>query len=163
MIELIRLDERLIHGQVAAKWMKVLDTDRIIVADDYSASDSISRKTLMMAAEGTGKKTVIKSIKDTLTILNDPRCVNLKVFVITANVEDVKKIIDGVDHATVKGINIGNYGIIKESLSPRKQYYDRMYLNETEYAVMKEISESGIECYYQKTPETNKVFVKDVL
>ena len=50
MIKMIRLDERLIHGQVATKWSRLLDVDRILVADDEAAENEIVKKSLMMAA-----------------------------------------------------------------------------------------------------------------
>ena len=34
MISMIRLDERLIHGQVAVVWSRYLGVDRIVVAND---------------------------------------------------------------------------------------------------------------------------------
>lgn len=34
MIKWVRLDERMIHGQVATKWSRTLGVDRIVVADD---------------------------------------------------------------------------------------------------------------------------------
>lgn len=39
MIEMIRLDDRLVHGQVAVIWSKRLGVDRIIVASDEAAND----------------------------------------------------------------------------------------------------------------------------
>ena len=37
MIKWVRLDERMIHGQVATKWSRTLGVDRIVVADDTAA------------------------------------------------------------------------------------------------------------------------------
>ena len=34
MIKWVRLDERMIHGQIATKWSRTLGVDRIVVADD---------------------------------------------------------------------------------------------------------------------------------
>ena len=54
MIKWVRLDERMIHGQVATKWSQLLGVNRIIVADDQAASNEIIKKSLMMAAPATG-------------------------------------------------------------------------------------------------------------
>jgi PTS system mannose-specific IIB component len=40
MIKLIRLDERLIHGQVAIRWSKYLGVDRILVLNDEAAKNA---------------------------------------------------------------------------------------------------------------------------
>lgn len=41
MIKLLRLDDRMIHGQIATKWSRVLSVDRIIVINDEAANNSI--------------------------------------------------------------------------------------------------------------------------
>lgn len=59
MIKSIRLDERLIHGQVATKWSRVLGVNRIIVANDEAASNEVMQKSLMMAAPSTCKVAIV--------------------------------------------------------------------------------------------------------
>lgn len=41
MIKMVRLDERMIHGQIAIKWSRHLDVNRIIVADDDAANNPV--------------------------------------------------------------------------------------------------------------------------
>jgi PTS system mannose-specific IIB component len=53
MLLLCRLDDRLIHGQVMAVWVRQLRVDHIIVVDDASASDEFARD-LMHAAMPVG-------------------------------------------------------------------------------------------------------------
>jgi mannose/fructose/N-acetylgalactosamine-specific phosphotransferase system component IIB len=50
-----RVDERLIHGQVALSWLKAYDVDTVIVVDDESAHDSLKTMLLEMAVSGTVK------------------------------------------------------------------------------------------------------------
>ncbi|HBC4461370.1 TPA: PTS sugar transporter subunit IIB, partial [Enterococcus faecalis] len=45
-----RIDERLIHGQVAGIWSTSLSTQRIIVANDEAATDPLQKSSLRMAA-----------------------------------------------------------------------------------------------------------------
>ena len=47
MIKLVRLDERLIHGQVAIKWSRHTGVDRIVVANDEAAGNKIIQQSLM--------------------------------------------------------------------------------------------------------------------
>lgn len=44
MIALLRIDERLIHGQVATSWSKALDIDTIVCASDEAARTRSKRK-----------------------------------------------------------------------------------------------------------------------
>lgn len=45
----VRIDERLIHGQVAAVWTNTLNATRIMVIDDMAAKDEIQKIALKMA------------------------------------------------------------------------------------------------------------------
>ena len=50
MIALLRIDERLIHGQVATSWSKALDIDTIVCASDEAAQNPLKKKMLLIAA-----------------------------------------------------------------------------------------------------------------
>ncbi|HEY3313810.1 MAG TPA: PTS sugar transporter subunit IIB [Bacillota bacterium] len=49
-IVLVRVDDRLIHGQVMAVWSKALRFNRIVIADDGLATDPFISKVLRLAA-----------------------------------------------------------------------------------------------------------------
>ncbi len=40
-IALVRLDERLIHGQVAVAWTRVTGADQLVVISDEAANDEM--------------------------------------------------------------------------------------------------------------------------
>ena len=50
MIKLFRIDERLIHGQIAIKWSRHTGVDSIVVANDHAAANVMIQKSLKMAA-----------------------------------------------------------------------------------------------------------------
>lgn len=152
MISLIRLDERLIHGQIAIKWSKHAGVDRILVVNDEAAENEVIQKSLMMAAPANCK-TAIKSVKDSIAILNDARMANVKVLVIVSNPKDLLTIIHEVRGITQ--INIGNYGRVAERREgiQRKTFRSNLYAYEDEALQLKEIADTGIKCVYQTTPE----------
>lgn len=49
MLAQLRVDDRLIHGQVAVVWTKELNTKLIVVANDHAANDKVMQMTLKMA------------------------------------------------------------------------------------------------------------------
>jgi PTS system mannose-specific IIB component len=49
-LRLVRVDDRLIHGQVVAIWLKALNAKRIVIVDDKTARDEFLREILMLAA-----------------------------------------------------------------------------------------------------------------
>ena len=93
MIKLFRIDERLIHGQIAIKWSRHTGVDHIVVANDSAAKSDIIKKSLMMAAP-SGIKTAIKTVDDSIKLLNDPRCEGLKILVLVNCPSDALKVVD---------------------------------------------------------------------
>lgn len=49
-LRLVRVDDRLIHGQVVAIWLKALGAKRIIIVDDRTARDDFLREVIELAA-----------------------------------------------------------------------------------------------------------------
>lgn len=49
-LKLVRVDDRLIHGQVVAIWLKALNAKRIVIVDDRTARDEFLREVITLAA-----------------------------------------------------------------------------------------------------------------
>jgi PTS system mannose-specific IIB component len=49
-LRLVRIDDRLIHGQVVAVWLRALGAKRIVIVDDATAHDEFLREVLTLAA-----------------------------------------------------------------------------------------------------------------
>jgi mannose PTS system EIIAB component len=47
---LVRIDDRLLHGQVALNWVRALRPARIVIADDALANDALGRAAAVAAA-----------------------------------------------------------------------------------------------------------------
>jgi len=62
-IVLVRVDDRLIHGQILEAWVPFLNVSCIIVANDGVASDFF-RETVMRMAVPSEMEVIIKSIED---------------------------------------------------------------------------------------------------
>ena len=58
-----RIDERMIHGQVAAIWTNLLNATRILVIDDQAAQDDIQKMALRMACPSTVKLSILSGGK----------------------------------------------------------------------------------------------------
>lgn len=60
-IRLARIDDRLIHGQVATVWTKETQVERIIVISDDVAKDEV-RKTLLTQVAPPGVKASVVDV-----------------------------------------------------------------------------------------------------
>lgn len=69
-IVLARIDDRLIHGQVATVWAKVTGCERIIVCDDDVAADTI-RATLLKQVAPPGIKSSVVSVDKAIRVYNN--------------------------------------------------------------------------------------------
>lgn len=162
MIKLFRIDERLIHGQIAIKWSRHTGVDSIVVANNNAAANVMIQKSLKMAAP-PGIKTVIKSIDDAVKTLNDPRCEPLKVLVLVNNPDDAIEMAK-----RVKGIpfvNVGNYGRVapKKPRKERMRLDNNLYCDEDEIVSFKDLMAEGLECIYQTTPEEAAIPLKKLI
>ena len=85
MIKLLRVDHRLLHGQVAMAWTQSLDSDCILIANDAVVNDNI-RKTTMKLAKPNGVKLVMKNIEDSIAALNAGVTDKYKLFIVVESI-----------------------------------------------------------------------------
>ncbi len=73
MIVLSRIDSRLVHGQVIEAWLPHTRAERIVVADDTAAADSIARAAMGLALP-EGVKLIVQRVADVdfAAMSNDP-------------------------------------------------------------------------------------------
>ena len=92
MIIQLRIDDRLIHGQVALVWSKELGTPGILVANDQAAVNNTVKMTLKMACP-PGIKLIVKSVDGAVGVIQDPRAEKMRIFALTRNVKDALKLV----------------------------------------------------------------------
>jgi PTS system mannose-specific IIB component len=106
MITHLRIDNRLIHGQVAVAWLKYIGAKAIIVCNDKVAQDPIQKMALPMAARNT--KVLVFSIAETLQYEKDHP--EETIFIIAKFPQDALAILKS--GAKVQSINVGNAAAI---------------------------------------------------
>lgn len=149
MISMIRIDDRLIHGQVAFVWTKHLGVNRIIVANDSVAKNDIQKISLKMAVPDTTKCSIL-TLDEAINVLNDPRAKRLKILILVNNPTDARKIIEKVDD--VPYVNISNYGLLSRDLSAKTKVTDTIYVTEDDIEEFNKIFKYGKKVEYQVVP-----------
>ena len=104
MLKLVRVDHRLLHGQVVFKWAKVLDIDCILIANDAVVQDHLRMSALRLAKPDTCKL-VIKSVEDSIKALNSQVTDKYKLLVITETIGDAYRL--AVQVPQIRYINLG--------------------------------------------------------
>lgn len=164
MITLLRLDERLIHGQIAIKWSRHTGVDHIVVISDNAAANPIIQKSLMMAAPATCK-VAIKSMDAGLKLLQDPRCHAMKILVLVQTPDDLLKVVENAPD--IEKINVGNYGRVaaKRAEAERTRYGNNLYCYDDEKETLKKVlyAAGNVEVIYQTIPDEQPEKLRDVL
>ncbi len=102
MITHLRIDNRLIHGQVAVTWKNHIGADKIIVTNDKVAADPIQQMALPLAARES--TVLVVSVADCIQYAKDHP--EETMFVIAKFPADALEILkSGVE---VKDVNVGN-------------------------------------------------------
>lgn len=159
MIESIRVDDRLIHGQVALVWSKEFNSKRIVVANDEAAVNEVQQMTLNMATPD-GIKLLIKSVDDSIKVFSNPKSKELSLFVLTSNVADALKIVKNC--SIVKDVNVANVGRFDET--PDKiALNDAILLNNQELKALKELSNLDLPVYHQVVPNNKRLSIQKLL
>lgn len=100
-----RIDERLIHGQVAGIWSTSLSTQRIIVANDEAATDPLQKSSLRMAAPSSMRLSVL-GVEAAAKNIQSGKYGKQLLFLLFKNPKDVLRFIEA--QGPIKTVNVGN-------------------------------------------------------
>ncbi|KLN98143.1 PTS system N-acetylgalactosamine-specific transporter subunit IIB [Moellerella wisconsensis] len=147
-IVLVRIDERLLHGQIRITWGKFSGANTIIVANDDIAANPLLQAPFKGAAGG--EYTVLfRSIDQLINSINkaDER---RRILILCKNPTDVARLVNG--GVTFKEVNVGNM----HHNSERTQVDKNVSLSPNDIEAFKSIQNNGIESYIQHMPESSK-------
>ncbi|SJZ53360.1 PTS sugar transporter subunit IIB [Anaerorhabdus furcosa] len=156
MINLVRIDHRLLHGQVAFAWTKSLGTDCILIANDEVAKDNLRMSALRMATP-SGVKLVIKSIEDSVQALNSGVTDKYHLMVILESIKDADELTKQVP--SIKNINLG--GVKTEE--GKKQISMAVFVSQEEIARLNQMNQRGISVEVKMVPEDKGQNVMDLI
>ncbi|NVD95233.1 PTS sugar transporter subunit IIB [Enterococcus faecium] len=149
MIKFIRIDHRLLHGQVVFSWSKSLQINRILVVNDEAANDEF-KKMYLELSKPQGIKLNIFTVENTLTKISKIEALSENIMMIFGNTKDVRQFCES--YSNVKEINYG--GIIKKEGS--KQFSNAIFLTENEIEDAKVLKSMGIKQFMQQVPTSKK-------
>lgn len=144
-----RLDERLIHGQVATYWTRTLQADRIMVADDDVLKDEIGMSALK-AAVPSGVHLSVLSVENAARRLNAGTYNAQRVFLIVNKTDTIKRLLNA--GVKVKEVNIGNMGQKEGRIQVKKS----VYCTAQELLDIEDIEKTGVKVYAQMVPNDEK-------
>jgi len=157
VINLVRVDDRLIHGQVMTKWSKGMGTNALYVIDDETAADEFMKDIYISTNSSAGLKIKVFSVDEVIEEWNKDQFGSDKVILLLKTIANAKKLIES--GVPVRQLNIG--GIAKKANSTF--VISTVGLTKADGDLLKEIADKSIEVYFQIVPDTKKVTLAEAL
>lgn len=155
-IGLVRIDDRLIHGQVATRWTKETNVSRIIVVSDEVANDHV-RKTLLTQVAPPGVTAHVVDVDKMVRVWNNPKYGQDRVMLLFTNPTDVLRIVEqGVD---VKSVNIGGMAFRQG----KTQVNNAVSVDDKDIAAFRKLNERNIELEVRKVSNDPKLNMMDLI
>lgn len=141
-----RVDERLIHGQVATAWTNHLQANRIMVIDNTIITSSIDKMALKMACPANCKLSIL-SIEKAILNLTSEKYENDRIFIVC---KKPKYFLDLVNAGIrFEKLILGNMSRKNDS---SKMIRRSVYVSDEDIQEIEAIKEAGIPVYLQQTP-----------
>lgn len=151
-----RVDERLIHGQVAMVWTNTVGASRIVVVNDAAVKDEMIIAGLKMA-KPAGVKLSILSVKRAGEKFTAGEYKDDKVFLITKNIGDMADLVRA--GVSIPAFNVGNVAQ-REGSRPIKKSVN---LTEQDIAEIREMVDKGVEVTAQMLPNESGQSILNML
>ncbi|MEX6033784.1 PTS mannose transporter subunit IIAB [Providencia hangzhouensis] len=156
VIALARIDDRLIHGQVATRWTKETQVKRIIVVSDDVAKDQV-RSTLLKQVAPPGVTAHVVDVAKCIRVYNNPKYAGERVMLLFTNPTDVKRIVEeGVD---VKSVNIGGMAYH----DGKTMVTNAVSINQEDIDAFNYLNDKKIELEVRKVSSDSKVYMMDLI
>lgn len=140
-----RIDDRLIHGQVATMWTNQLGATRIMVVDDKAAVNDVMKMSLKMATP-SGVALSVLPVEKAANRIKDNAYEGQRVFLIVRSPETLLRLADA--GVTPKKVNVGNLTFTEG----KKKISNTVSVTEEEVQGFRRLHDLGIEITMQLTP-----------
>jgi len=154
-IQLLRVDNRLIHGQVTAFWVRSLSCNRAVIIDDGIPADKFLRKILIMAMPPSTKLSIYTS-EEAAARWREDQFGPGKVMVIFKDIMGAKKALDA--GLPFSALQIGGTA----HTTGQKQVHGPIYLSEDEARTLDDLERGGIQITFQVLAEHKAVAWADI-
>ena len=149
MIKLVRLDYRLLHGQVVFGWVNHISAQRIIIVDDVAANDELKKSALSLS-KPAGVRLNIFTLEKALAKMPKVETLDENIMMIFGNTATLAAFCQKYPK-----LPIINYGATA-NVAGSKQYGDSIFLTPEDEENTKKILSMGIEIFMQQTPAYKK-------
>lgn len=138
MIVMVRVDDRLIHGQIALSWTRTLGATHIVVVNDEVAKDN-TQKMLLKIATPVSVKSTILPVAEAAAFLVAEKSGSDKVLVLVREPQSLLTLMEG--GVKLDKVNIGNVRMAEG----RERLIKEIAATPEEIRAWKKLDEKGVE------------------
>jgi len=155
-IELVRVDDRLIHGQVVIKWLGHLHTGEVLIVDDELQHDGFIQRVFQLAVP-PGARVEVLGVHRAAQWLTSAASDTGSVMVLVRSPETALALLEhGVSFTELNvGGMAGGTGAVR--------LFKSVSATERQMAALLAIGNRGVRVYYQMVPEERPIEVSEVL
>lgn len=153
-VVLVRVDDRLIHGQVVVGWVRALGVKRIVLVDD-AVSGSEWERELYTLSVPPGLQVEFASVAEGTELMPKWMKSSDRTIVLVGNVETIVELCNGTDQ--IKKVNVGGL----HDATGRIQRLPYVYLSEDEAAQLRALGENGVDVTAQDVPTARAVALEN--
>jgi len=155
MINLIRVDDRLIHGQCMTRLVQHFKINHIIVIDEFTANDPTMKAVVEMIAM-PGMKNEVFTVDDAIEPIKaamEDKVGTMIVFRFPVIAKELFDKIEGLPKSVMVGpvVNRDNTITVQSGT----------YLSQEEIEALTYLHEKGVEVYFQTVPDMKRIDFKD--
>ena len=155
-IELFRIDDRLIHGQVVVGWGQPLDIGFIVLVDDDVAASDWEQELYRMGVPPE-MEVFFESVESAAARLGQYRAVKRPGILLTGDITTMRRLIDAA--GGIQSVNLG--GI--HHRTGRTQRLRYVFLAPDEEQALRELADAGIAITAQDVPAAREVSLAELL
>ncbi len=153
---LIRVDDRLIHGQVVEGWLRSTHATHIWVINDNAANDELQQALLSLATPSHIKLSIL-DIQTAVTKFKTKDYEHDRVLVVFSNLTDLLRIAEnGIE---LESVNIGGLHLVQGKV----QVLKHLCLDDNDIDIIKKLAGHGISLECRALPPDGKENVIDVI
>lgn len=144
-VELVRIDDRLIHGQVATTWTRNYEIEQILIIDDKTKNDPVAQSVANFAVP-EGVKVMIFGVEQFGKVIKNNEIKKRTMLLFTNPIDILKLVNDGLD---IKEVNAGGMRFNENRVRVAKA----ISVTPEEDAAFKELMAKGIHINVQMVPK----------
>jgi mannose/fructose/N-acetylgalactosamine-specific phosphotransferase system component IIB len=155
-LDLVRVDDRLIHGQVVVGWGRELQSDLVVLADDEVATSEWEQELYCMGAP-EGMKVEFTTVEDAAGSVDRWAHSDWNTIILVSDIASLERLCNGAP--SIRKVNLG--GVHNEG--DRQQHLPYLFLSDAEVVQLRSLAKRGIEITAQDLPTATPVELADIL